>query len=71
MFEKTSVTKLSANPLFASLSASTGVAPQWNFYKYVVDRSGRPVAGYGSRTTPDDRELVQLIERLLADKAPV
>ena len=68
MFEKSSVTKVSANPLFASLSASTGVAPQWNFYKYVVDRNGDAVAGYGSRTTPDDRELVRTIERLLAEK---
>jgi glutathione peroxidase len=70
MFEKSSVTKVSANPLFAALSASTGVAPQWNFYKYVVDRQGRPVAGFGSRTTPDNRELVQMIERALAGKSP-
>ena len=68
MFEKSSVTKVSANPLFASLSASTGVMPQWNFYKYVVDRNGQAVAGYGSRTTPDDRELVRTVERLLAEK---
>ena len=68
MFEKSSVTKVSANPLFASLGASTGVAPAWNFYKYVVDRQGRPVAGFGSRTTPDDHALVQLIERLLAER---
>ena len=68
MFEKSSVTKVSANPLFANLGAATGVAPQWNFYKYVVDRNGQPIAGYGSRTTPDDRELVQVIERLLAEK---
>ena len=59
MFEKSSVTKVSSNPLFASLSATTGVAPQWNFYKYVVDRKGHAVAGYGSRTTPDDRELLR------------
>ena len=71
MFEKSSVTKVSANPLFANLRAATGVAPQWNFYKYVVDRNGQPIAGYGSRTTPDDRELVQVIERLLAEKPRV
>lgn len=68
MFEKSSVTKVSANPLFASLSATTGVAPQWNFYKYIVDRNGQAVAGYGSRTTPDDREFVRVIERLLVEK---
>lgn len=68
MFEKSSVTKVSDNPLFASLSASTGVAPQWNFYKYVVDRDGQAVAAYRSRTTPSDPELVKTIERLLAQK---
>jgi len=68
MFEKSSVTKISANPLFASLSAATGVAPAWNFYKYVVDRHGRAVAAFGSRTAPDNHEFVQLIERLLAEK---
>jgi glutathione peroxidase len=69
MFEKSSVAKVGSNPLFAALAASTGVAPQWNFYKYVVDRHGRAIAGFDSRTTPDDRVLVQLIERLLADRA--
>jgi glutathione peroxidase len=68
MFEKSSVTKVSDNPLFASLSASTGVAPQWNFYKYVVDRDGQAVAAYRSRTTPSDPELVKTIERALAQK---
>jgi len=70
MFEKSSVTKVSSNPLFAALSAATGVAPQWNFYKYVVDRTGRPVGGFDSRTTPNDPKLVHLIEQLLANRAP-
>jgi glutathione peroxidase len=68
MFEKSSVTKVGENPLFASLSASTGVAPTWNFFKYVIDRNGQGVAGYPSRTTPSDPELVRTIERLLAEK---
>ena len=68
MFEKSSVTKVGDNPLFASLSASTGVVPQWNFFKYVVDRNGQGVAGYPSRTTPSDPGLVRTIERLLAEK---
>lgn len=71
MFEKSSVTQVSANPLFGQLAAKTGVAPKWNFYKYVVDRKGEPVAGFSSRTTPDDRELVTLVERLLAERPPV
>lgn len=71
MFEKSSVTKVSSNPLFGALVASTGVAPQWNFYKYVVDRHGRAIAAFDSRTTPDDRALVQLLERLLADRSAI
>jgi glutathione peroxidase len=70
MFEKSNVTKANSNPLFAALGASTGVVPQWNFYKYVVDRRGRAVAGFDSRVTPDNANLVRLIERLLADRVP-
>ena len=68
MFEKSSVTSVGTNPLFTSLGAATGVVPKWNFYKYLVDRDGKAIAGYASRTAPDDRQLVQQIERLLADK---
>jgi glutathione peroxidase len=71
MFEKSSVTKVTSNPLFAALASSTGVAPEWNFYKYVVDRHGHPVAAFGSRTTPDDPALVAMIERLLADRGGI
>jgi glutathione peroxidase len=71
MFEKSSVTQIASNPLFATLSEKTGVTPKWNFYKYVVDRNGQPVAGFPSRTTPDNRELVELIEALLAERPPV
>src|SRR6187455_1131632 len=39
MFEKSSVAKGAANPLFVDLIAKTGTAPRWNFHKYVVDRS--------------------------------
>ena len=70
MFEKSSVTTVASNPLFAALSAATGVEPQWNFYKYVVDRRGNAVAAFDSRTTPRDAKLVQLIERLLGERGP-
>ena len=70
MFEKSSVTTVNSNPLFAALSAATGVKPQWNFYKYVIDRRGNAVAAFASRTTPRDPKLVALIEGLLAERAP-
>jgi len=68
MFEKSSVAKLAANPLYMELAAKTGAAPQWNFHKYVVDRNGTPIASFASDVTPDSPQLVQLIERLLAEK---
>ena len=70
MFEKSSVTGVASNPLFAALSATTGVKPTWNFYKYVVDRRGHAVAAFPSETKPNDAKLVHLVERLLAERAP-
>ena len=68
MFEKTTVKSLAANPLYADLITRTGQGPKWNFHKYVVDRSGNPVAAFASRVEPNDRELLALLEKLLADK---
>jgi glutathione peroxidase len=68
MFEKSSVAKLTANPLYAQLAAKTGATPKWNFHKYVVDRNGTPIASFASDVTPDSPKLVELIERLLAEK---
>ncbi|MBK9115618.1 MAG: glutathione peroxidase [Betaproteobacteria bacterium] len=68
MFEKTSVAKLAQSPLYADLARATGQAPKWNFHKYVVDRSGRPVATFGSAVAPDARELTSLLVKLLDEK---
>lgn len=66
MFAKSSVVGPKANPLFVDLTQATGMAPAWNFQKYLVDRQGRPVASYGSRVTPGDAALVAAIEKALA-----
>jgi glutathione peroxidase len=68
MFEKSSVARLDANPLYTELATKTGAAPKWNFHKYVVDRNGTPVASFASDVTPDSPKLVDLIERLLSEK---
>lgn len=68
MFEKGSVSNVGANPLFVELAAKTGRAPRWNFHKYLIDRSGTPVATFASAVPPDDPEIITLIERLLAQK---
>ena len=44
---------------------ATGNAPSWNFNKYLVGRDGRPVAHFGSMTSPESRTLVSAIEQAL------
>jgi glutathione peroxidase len=66
MFGKTVVKGPDANPLFARLAQATGKAPAWNFYKYLIDRQGRPVAAYNSVVTPSSTTLVSAIEKALA-----
>ncbi|HYR00077.1 MAG TPA: glutathione peroxidase [Casimicrobiaceae bacterium] len=68
MFEKSSLAPPEAHPLYAQLAEKTGRAPRWNFHKYVVDRTGTYVVSFDSRVTPDSREFVGLIEKLLAEK---
>jgi glutathione peroxidase len=68
MFEKASSARLVASPLYATLVARTGQAPQWNFHKYLVDRSGRRIESFGSAVDPRQREFVSALERLLADR---
>ena len=65
MFEKVSVIGDEVTPLYQRLKADAGEAPAWNFHKYLVDRSGKVVASFGSRTKPDDPKLRAEIERLL------
>ena len=68
MFEKSSVSSLQSNPLYAELRAKTGQVPKWNFFKYVIDRNGAPAGTFASAVEPDNRELTTLVEKLLADK---
>jgi glutathione peroxidase len=55
-----------ANPFYASLAQKTGERPDWNFHKYLIDRSGETVLSFGSAVEPGDRKLVDEIERMLA-----
>ena len=70
MFEKVHVKGRDATPLYRQLAQITGTAPGWNFHKYLIDRQGRVVANFGSRTRPDDPALVARLEALLAAPAP-
>ncbi len=66
MFEKTHAAKAKADPFYRALAAAAGEYPQWNFHKYLIDRSGKVVGSFGSRTRPDDPALLKQIETLLS-----
>jgi glutathione peroxidase len=66
MFAKTSVLGGKANPLYRALATQTGKPPRWNFHKYLLDRSGQPVAVFESAVEPEDSRITSQIEKLLA-----
>jgi glutathione peroxidase len=65
MFEKVSVKKGRAAPLFERLAEAGAAYPKWNFYKYLIDREGRLVDYYSSITGPESGKLARAIEQLL------
>jgi len=65
MFEKVSVTKGKANPLFERLVTAGAPYPKWNFYKYLIDREGNYVDYFASITSPESDKVVRAIEKLL------
>ena len=70
MFEKVQVKGRDATPLYRRLRAATGEAPGWNFHKYLIDREGRVVATFPSKSRPDAPVLKAAIEKLLAAPRP-
>jgi glutathione peroxidase len=68
MFSKIRVVGPEMHPLYralTSLPGPLGGPVEWNFQKYLVDRSGRVVAKFAPRTKPDDPALVARLEELL------
>jgi glutathione peroxidase len=65
MFSKTVVTGPQRHVFFNSLAQATGKTPQWNFHKYLIDRTGKVLASYPSATGPDNASLVAAIQKAL------
>lgn len=68
MFDVVDVKGDGAAPFFRQLASQpepAGGEPQWNFNKYLIDREGRAVVRFGSRTGPESEELRAKIEELL------
>lgn len=73
LFKKVDVNGENADPLYQHLT-SVKAEPkgagkiEWNFEKFVVGRDGKVVARFSPRTSPDDAEVVKVIEAELAKK---
>jgi len=65
MFAKSVVSGASPNPFYANLIKATGKAPAWNFHKYLIDRKGNVVESFPSKVKPDDKVLVEALEKAL------
>ncbi|NBX18565.1 MAG: glutathione peroxidase [Proteobacteria bacterium] len=73
MFSKVNVTSLPRSPVYEFLTAqnpssATRKVPEWNFWKYLIDRRGNVANVYSSSTEPDSKELTTAIEKLLNTK---
>jgi glutathione peroxidase len=72
LFEKISVKGNDIHPLYKQLTtqpAPIGGDVGWNFTKYLVDREGKVVAKFDSRTKPDDSAMNKRIDELLGSGA--
>ena len=70
MFAKISVKGGKIHPLYKFLTGKEtnpefGGSISWNFNKFLVDRSGKVVARFGSKDEPESPNVVQAIEQAL------
>ena len=68
MFAKATVAGRDANALYQQLGRVTGAVPQWNFHKYLIDRSGERVLSFPSEVAPESRIVTSAIENMLAER---
>jgi glutathione peroxidase len=65
MVTKTSVAGPNANPLYKQLIQKTGMAPSWNFYKYLILPGGEKVYAFSSDVKPNSLEVISLLKPYL------
>ncbi len=65
MFSKAVVSGPGKNALYAALEKATGASPQWNFHKYLIDRSGKVISSFASNVEPQDAKLLSAVDRAL------
>lgn len=74
MFAKISVKGTDQHPFYTFLTnkkSNPGFDGDitWNFEKFVADRSGKIIARFSPKTTPDDPEIAKTIENALGSAA--
>lgn len=67
MLTRSAVKGPDAVPLYRGLTEATGVAPQWNFHKYLVGREGQVLGQWPSGVSPESAQLATAIEQALAN----
>ncbi len=70
MFSKISVKGDDIHPLYTYLTTEAGFNGDidWNFAKFLIDKSGKVVARFKARMKPDEKEIIAKIEELLTQK---
>lgn len=70
LFSKISVKGSDKHPLYQYLTEKSPFPGEveWNFQKYLVDRSGNIVARFPHRMKPSSPEIIKEVERVLAAK---
>ncbi|MBZ0198516.1 MAG: glutathione peroxidase [Ignavibacteriaceae bacterium] len=71
LFDKIKVLGEEKSPLYARLINSSTTEQgdiKWNFEKFLINKSGKIVARFGSGVTPESEELTSAIEEALEKK---
>jgi len=69
LFAKIEVNGSGRHPLYRWLTAAAQSQPgdiQWNFEKFLIDRTGQVAARFAPRVLPLDATLIEALERTLA-----
>ena len=69
LFAKIEVNGSGRHPLYQWLTAAAQSQPgdiQWNFEKFLIDRTGQVAARFAPRVSPLDATLIEALERTLA-----
>lgn len=71
LYDKIEVNGANRHPLYTELAGKDSPYPgdiKWNFSKFLISRDGKILKRFESKVKPDSEELVQAIEKALAEK---